>query len=400
MKAILLAAGNSTRTWPILNKNFLNFNGEPLFVQLIKNAQKGGLNEFIIVGQKDNIQAYQDLLCAYDIQASFVIQKNLSQGMAGAILCALETLSLDEEVCVLGGNDLITPTAYEDLFKKSQAFDGGILAKKVEQYFPGGYLSIRDDGVITNIIEKPGEGNEPSSLVNIVAHYFKSAFLLKEKLNKYKSKQEDFYEMPVLQELFKEKKFKAVEYDNLWQAIKYPWHILDMMDCFLGNKNNSIDSSAQISPSATLKGDGIVISKNVRIFENTTIQGPCFIGKKTTIGNNCLIRNSMIGADCSIGFNSEIARSYLASNISTHYAYIGDSVVDDDVNFGAFSCTANLRLDKAFIKVKVKEDRINSQKQKLGAFIGRGAQIGIHAMLMPGTKIAPETFVAPGSVKN
>ena len=399
MKTILLAAGNSSRTWPISNKNFLEFCDIPLFIHLLQNAIKGGLQDFIIVGQEDNIQEYKNITKNYNIQASFVIQENLLQGMAGAILTALDALKKNEEVFILGGNDLIEPSIYKKIIQESINIDGGILAKKVSKYFPGGYLNIKNNNQITSIIEKPEEGNEPSSLVNIVAHYFKSSEKLKEKLFSYKHLSYDFYEVPVLQELFQEGVFRAIEYKGLWQAIKYPWHILDMMNVFLKKQKNFIAPTATIKKNVTIKGSSVVISAGVTVFENTVIQGPCFIGKNTIIGNNCLLRNSMIGSDCSIGFNTEIARSFLSKNISTHYAYIGDSVVDEGVNCGAFSCTANLRLDRSSIKVNIKDERVDSLNTKLGAFIGKGAQIGIHAMLMPGTKIAPNELILPGQHK-
>ena len=395
MKVILLAAGNSSRTFPISNKNFLPFGDIPLFIHLIKNAQKGGLNNFIIVGQEDHIQKYKTILHTFKIHAEFVIQKNLAQGMAGASISALESIDENEEVFLLGGNDLVEPEIYQTIINTSKNADGGILAKQVTRYFPGGYLCIDKHQRITQIIEKPGAGNEPSDLINIVTHYFKSTKKLKAKLHAYQNLNTDFYEK-ALQELFEENHFKAIKYNGQWNTIKYPWHILDMMQTFLEKQETYCSPTATISEKATLKGPRIHISENVTILENTVIQGPCFIGHNTTIGNNCLIRNAMIGQNSSIGFNTEVARSFLSQNISTHYAYIGDSVVDEDVNFGAFSCTANQRLDKANIKMRIKNEKLDSFRAKLGAFVGKGVQIGIHGQLMPGALIAPGETVLPG----
>lgn len=398
MKTILLAAGNSTRTFPISNKNFLEFCDIPLFIHLIQNAIKGGLKDLIIVVQEDNIEDYKKIIQQYNISVDFVIQKKLSQGMAGAILSALSKVEPKEDIFILGGNDLIEKEIYQTIIKSSENADGGILAKHVNQYFPGGYLNVDKNNKITQIIEKPGAGNEPSSLVTIVAHYFKSAANLKKKLFKYKDLNEDYYETKALQEIFKEGNYKAIEYEGSWQTIKYPWHILDMMKSFLDNQKNYISPKADISKNVSLKGANIFISDNVRILENSTIQGPCFIGKNTTIGNNCLVRNSMIGKDCSIGFNTEIARSFLSHSVSTHYAYIGDSVIDGGVNFGAFSCTANLRLDNENIKVEILGDKVDSHCGKLGAFVGKNVQVGIHASLMPGVKLQPGDIVFPGKI--
>ncbi len=397
MKTIFLAAGQSSRTEPISNKNFLEFCGEPLFIKLLKNAKKGGLSDFILVAQESNATKYKKLLNHFKFTAEVVIQKRLEEGQAGGVKIGLKKVPDNEPVFVLGGNDLIAPETYKNIIKQSKGIDGAILAKKIKQYFPGGYLQIDNKKKISRIIEKPGKGNEPSDLINIVAHFFTRAKDFKTALREAKSKNDDVYEI-ALQNLFREKNFIAVEYRDIWKTIKYSWHILDMMDFYLNTQKNYISNTAKIAKNATLKGENIIISDNVKIYENSTIQGPCFIGKNSIIGNNALIRNSMIGSKCTIGFNTEIARSYLAGNITTHFAYIGDSIIDENVNFGAFSCTANLRLDKKNIRVEIRKEKLDSKRRKLGAIVGKGSQIGVHAKLMPGIKLKKDSLVLPGEV--
>ena len=334
-----------------------------------------------------------------NITAEFVLQPNLSDGVAGGVLAGLTKIKKDESVFILGGNDYVDPQIYKSIIEESENFDGGILAKTVDSYFPGGYLNINNQGIIQTIIEKPGIGNEPSNLVNIMAHYFKSAQDLKNALENVKSNTDDLYEM-ALQKLFKTKKFKAVSYKNYWQAIKYPWHILDMKKQIFSNNLNqkNIHPMADISDKATLLGDNIFIDEGVKIMNNATVCGPCYIGKNSIVGQNTLIRESNIGENCIIGFNSEICRSFLANNVSTHSAYIGDSIVDSDVNFGAYAVTTNLRLDKQNIKVKIKKELICTGKQKMGAIIGSGSQIGSGVKIMPGRKIENKSQIYPNTI--
>lgn len=400
MKTIFLAAGSSSRMAPISDKNFLEFCGEPLLIKLLKNAKKGGLKNFIIVANKENKDIIANVLQNFNFIADIVIQENQKEGMAGGVLTGLKKCTPKEEVVLLGGNDAINSSAYKELISLGQKEDGALLAKSVEQYFPGGYLQV-DSGKITSIIEKPGEGNEPSNLVNIVAHYFKVTKNITQKLeSRDLTKDGDAYEQ-ALQELFETQTFKAIEYKGEWHAIKFPHHILEMQDYWLAQlpKEQKIHPSVQVPNTAQIQGENIFIEEGVRIFNNAVICGPCFIGKNSIIGNNALVRASNIGQENEIGFCSEIARSFTAQNVSAHHAYIGDSIIDKNVNFGAFSCTANLRLDKKNIKYNVKKERINSGKDKLGAIIGQETQIGIHAMLMPGCKVDANNFIAPGVVQ-
>jgi UDP-N-acetylglucosamine diphosphorylase / glucose-1-phosphate thymidylyltransferase / UDP-N-acetylgalactosamine diphosphorylase / glucosamine-1-phosphate N-acetyltransferase / galactosamine-1-phosphate N-acetyltransferase len=398
MKTIFLASGRSARMEPLSDKNLLEFCGEPLVLKLLKNAQAGGLENFVVVTNGENTDAIRGILEDHNFPAEIAVQKDLDEGMAGGVTAGLELVNDNEAVFVLGGNDYIEASAYAEVLKKSEGLDGGILAKKVEKYFPGGYLQVSGENKITSIVEKPGEGKEPSDMINIVAHFFSSAGDLKQALEIAKSKKDDVYEV-ALQSLFEEKYFVAVEYSGMWQAVKYPWHVLELGEIFLAQQETNISPVAEIADSAIIKGDGVFIEDGVRIFENAVIQGPCYIGKNAIVGNNALVRNSILGEKCVAGYNTEIARSFLSPNVTTHIAYVGDSIVDRDVNFGAFSCTANLRLDHKTVRVKIKEERVDSLHEKLGAIVGAGAQIGTHAMLMPGVCIGRAKLCPPGEVQ-
>ncbi len=399
-KTIFLAAGTSSRMNPISDKNFLEFCGKPLILHLLENAHKGGLKNFIIVGSDNNVEQIKTLCSQHDFlhNAVITIQPNLEEGMAGGITEGLKSVEDKESVTILGGNDYVNPEIYSQILAQSDGENGGILAKKVTEYFPGGYLSLNTDGNITGIVEKPGEGNEPSDVVNIVVHHFTQAGDLKTALKSAQSSADDIYEV-ALDTLFKSGTYAAVEYDDYWQAIKYPWNVLDMMDLILSNTPSSTAKNAIVAPSANIRGEHVIIDEDAKIYENATIIGPCYIGKGAIVGNNALVRNSVIGQESVAGYNTEIARSYLSKNVTTHVAYIGDSIIDKDVNFGAYSCTANLRLDKRTVRVDVKGSAIDSKKGKLGAIVGAGAQIGIHAALMPGCKVDPGEFIPPHSMQ-
>ncbi len=396
MKTIFLASGRSSRMDPIGDKNLLSFCGKPLIIHLLERAQQAGLENFIVVTNQENQELIKKALSEADFQAEITLQQNLEEGMAGGVSDGLKLVEDDESVMILGGNDCVEVRAYEEVLAAAQNHDGAVLAHKVEQYFPGGYLNVDEHQRITGITEKPGEGNEPSDLVNVVVHCIQQAGALKKELDEI-NKCDDGYEQ-ALQKLFEAKNIQAVAYDGAWQAIKYPWHVLDMMNLLLAEQEAKISPEAEIAKTAVLKGENIVIEDGAKIFDHAVIQSPCYIGKNAIVGNNALVRESCLGAGSGAGYNTEIARSYVAENVTTHMAYVGDSIVDRDVNFGAFSSTANLRLDHKPVKVSIKDQRISSQREKLGAIVGAGAQIGTHAMLMPGCKIAAGGLIQPGAI--
>jgi bifunctional UDP-N-acetylglucosamine pyrophosphorylase/glucosamine-1-phosphate N-acetyltransferase len=399
MKTIIIAAGRSTRMNPLPDKNLLKFCGKPLLWHLLNNLKQGGLTDFIIVANEFNREEITELLQKYGIPAKITVQPNLEDGMAGAVLAGLALVSDDDEVMVHNAQDFVNSKIYHKILLKALECDGVILAKKVSTYFPGGYLQVDENNKILSIVEKPGAGNEPSDLVNIVAHFFKNSRDLKAALASAKSSKDDVYEV-ALQKLFSARNFFAVEYEGNWQAIKYPHHVLDMAKFFLAERcgENFVADSAKISPNAIWNGTGIYIDEGVRVFDHACISGPCFIGKNTVVGNNALVRESIVGENCEIGFCSEIARSFLADNVSIHHAYIGDSIIDSDVNFGAFSVTTNLRLDKKNIKIKIKDELIDTGRQKFGCIVGASSQIGSGAKILPGRTLGKGISLGPNEV--
>lgn len=390
MQVILLCAGTSSRMNPISEKPLLEFCGKTLIEHQLIALKESGFNRFVIVGNKENLPNLEIAAKKVEhIECKFAQQTNMNDGMKGAIeVCKKH---IEKEAFIVNSNDIVEKVAFEQVMEESQKnkYEAVICGKVVEKYFPGGYLSV-NNGLLTDIIEKPGEGNEPSNLVNIVLHYFKDFHNFLTIVEACGNNSDDAYEQ-ALQKLCEEKPVKVVEYSGIWQAIKFPWHILDAQKIFFSNKQY-IHSSAQIAESAVIKGN-VYIDEGVKVFEHATIAGPCYIGKNAVIANNALVRESHIGEGCVIGYSTEIARSYLHKNIWTHSNYIGDSVIDSNVSFGAGTVTGNLRLDEKNISVFVKGERINSEKNKLGSIIGSGTRIGTQCSINPGVKIGCDVFV-------
>jgi bifunctional UDP-N-acetylglucosamine pyrophosphorylase/glucosamine-1-phosphate N-acetyltransferase len=296
----------------------------------------------------------------------------------------------------VSSNDIVDETCYELIkkFLSENSTDSALVGYKVEKYFPGGYLTV-SDGLITSIVEKPGEGNEPSDLVNIVMHLHRDASKFFDALKKVSSDRDDQYEV-ALDSLFSGGvKYHALQYSGFWQPIKYPWHVLKAKDFFLSRIKKSISSSAVIADTAVIHGE-VIIADNVKIFDHAVIQGPAYIGKGSVVATSALVRDSIIGERCVVGFTTEVARSYLADDVWTHKNYIGDSIIDSNCSFGSGTVTGNLRLDESEISVNIKDQKVATGETKLGLICGSGVRCGINTSFMPGIKIGTDSFVGAG----
>jgi bifunctional UDP-N-acetylglucosamine pyrophosphorylase/glucosamine-1-phosphate N-acetyltransferase len=397
MKGVFLCGGVGKRMSPLSEDKFLlKFLGKTLLQHQIEQARDAGLTELVLIGNPDNIDKIKSVVTTISgINLTFAIQQE-PDGMADALLSASALLANDPFVLV-NANDIFDTSAYVQLLDEYQR-DGYsssyLIARHVRDYFPGGYLVVNEDNEIRHIIEKPCRGKEPSNLVNIVVHLHNEPQQLLDYLARTNSTKDDVYEESLKRMIDNDHRMKAVIYTGPWQAIKYPWHVLDAMDYFLGQVKRSVLPSAQISDKAVIDGD-VVIEQNAKVLEGAIIRGPSYIGQNSIIGNGVLVRNSVIGDDCVVGYGTEIKHSYINDNCWFHKNYFGDSVVGNGCSFGAGTITANLRLDEACISVKSGDEKIDTGLNKLGAFIGSGVRTGINVSLMPGVRLGERCFVGP-----
>lgn len=386
IKTLLLAAGSSRRFWPIADKFRLLIAGKALLEHQIDRLRRGGCGDIVCVVGRHNQEWVRGLSPAIT-----TIVQGEDSGMRGALLAALP-LCGNEPVLVVG-NDIVEVDAYRELqekFSRCHHLQGILLAREVEEYFPGGYLTLHNDR-ITAICEKPGEGMEPGNLVNLIAHIHRDASLLLRTLAAMPTSGDDGYER-ALHVLFQSHHFAALPYNGMWFPLKHPWHPLCMLPTILNELSVQIHPTASVHASAVVEGN-VTIEDGVQIFPHATVRGPCFIGKNTIVGNNALLWGSSVGCSCVVGFGTEVKASILGNNIWTHSTYIGDSVVSDNVCFGAGSVTGNFRLDERQISSVVGQEKVQTCRRKLGTMIGGGCRIGMHVSINPGIKIGGGSFV-------
>jgi UDP-N-acetylglucosamine diphosphorylase / glucose-1-phosphate thymidylyltransferase / UDP-N-acetylgalactosamine diphosphorylase / glucosamine-1-phosphate N-acetyltransferase / galactosamine-1-phosphate N-acetyltransferase len=397
LKIVVLCGGIGKRMLPITaDKSLLPFNGMPLIFHQINRAKKCGVNRFLIVTNPGNDTGLRQVVSSIkDISVDFVVQKN-PKGMADALRTAAPKIGYDPFI-LFSADDVFDASLFSLMakqYKSDPAFAVYLAARKVDRYFPGGYLATNNKKEVTGIVEKPRQGEEPSNLVNIVLHLHTMPKILFQYLRKNSSTADDVYEQSLAAMIKDGYKMKAMVYKGEWKSIKYPWHILELMDYFGANLKRSVSPKARIASSAVIDGD-VVIEDNVRILEGAVIRGPSYIGANSVIGNGVLVRESFINKNCVVGYGSEVKHSYISDNCWFHTNYIGDSVIDIDCSFGAGAVTANFRTDEREVKVSIGDQEVDSGHTKLGTFMGKGSRVGVNASIMPGIKIGANCVIGP-----
>jgi UDP-N-acetylglucosamine diphosphorylase / glucose-1-phosphate thymidylyltransferase / UDP-N-acetylgalactosamine diphosphorylase / glucosamine-1-phosphate N-acetyltransferase / galactosamine-1-phosphate N-acetyltransferase len=400
---IILAGGASSRMWPLREKSLIKFGAEPLLISQLRNYEKLGFSDVIIVGNPGNEADIKQLLTTLpaSMNVQFALQES-AKGMGDALLCAAPLVKNPSGAIYINQvHDVVDDVLHESMLKmhKSSAESTYLAGVEMSHYFPGGYLIIDESGRISGIKEKPGAGNEPSRFVNIVVHLHSKADRLFDAIRAEYAKDipsDDHYER-AMDHLMKEIPYRVVGYSGKWDALKFPWHVLDIMERFLSRiKGQTIASDAFVAPTASITGD-VIIEAGAKIFPGAAVVGPAYIGKGVIIGNNALVRHSMVLDKSNVGFTTEVARSYVADGVQMHACRVLDSVFAENVNFSAGCTTANLRIDKGNIPSMIKGNKVYSGRDKFGAVIGRDAFLGVDVMTMPGVKIGERANIGPGT---
>jgi UDP-N-acetylglucosamine diphosphorylase / glucose-1-phosphate thymidylyltransferase / UDP-N-acetylgalactosamine diphosphorylase / glucosamine-1-phosphate N-acetyltransferase / galactosamine-1-phosphate N-acetyltransferase len=196
--------------------------------------------------------------------------------------------------------------------------------------------------------------------------------------------------------------YSQLEKDNiLVNPIVYPWDFHYIVQRILREEltEASVSPNASISKSSIIDGPSI-IEDGVTIDDFCKIKGPTYIGKGSFIGMSSLIRNCMVGNDTRIGFNCEIGRTYLLGRDKIpHQNVIVDSLIGDNVWFGAFSATLNVLFTRNKIPFEIdKGNAIDTGMDHFGAVIGNNCTIGSSVTVFPGKHIHPYTAVPPETI--
>ena len=392
MQAVILAAGESSRFWP-LNKNhksLLKIMGKPLILWCLEGLKKAGVKEVIIVQNKKEEVKKEIGKAPAGLRVKYVIQKK-AKGMGDALWQCRALL--DDCFFLLNAERVDTGEILKSLKKKinSKGCDGVIAGQKTNIPSLFGIAKLKGDRVL-GIIEKPKKEKEASK-IRVVGAYL----LRKEILGVMKRANFDLEKSISL--YAKNHNIKLALLSKEAPSLKYPWHLFDiekyLFDKFLQKK---IDKSLKRKKNVVIEGK-VFIGKNVKVFENAVIKGPCYIGPNSTIGNNALVRDySNIEDSCVIGANAEITRCIFQRDNHIHSGFFGDSIFDIGCRVGAGTVTANVRFDRGEIKPEVKRERINTGKKALGAIVGENSKIGVRASLMPGIFIGSQSTIGPSSL--
>jgi glucose-1-phosphate thymidylyltransferase len=315
MNVIIPMAGMGKRLRPhtlTTPKPLLPVAGKPIVQHLVEDIVRVShqkVNEIAyVVGQFGEEAENKLLAVAKSLGAKGSIHyQDQALGTAHAILCAQNVLEGPVTVA-------FADTLFRADFALDNSVDGVLWVQKIADPRQFGVVIVNEQGVITGFSEKPQ--TFVSDLAMIGIYYFKNGAQLKTELQyliDHHITNGGEYQLP-----------DALR-NMMSKGLKFaPGAVNDWMDC--GNKDAMVETNQKMlgylpsqSPSPS----------NLTIQESTIVQ-PCFIG------NNVVLKNSVVGPFVSLGDETVIENAEVTNSIILRGAKIKNAVLTNSM-IGSFA---------------------------------------------------------------
>ena len=391
MQAVILAAGESSRFWPLNNrhKSLVKIMGRPLIAYLIDDLRRAGIKDIIIVQspKKDIERKLKDKFIKY------VIEKKAA-GTGNALLSA-EKLVKEDQFFLFNADDSDVKEAVAPIlsrFKKGKS-KLILLASKTKTPWLFGILKMKGDRVL-EIVEKPKPGKEPSNLKNDNLFFLpKDFFSYLKRVSSH-----PFSLIRALNLYARQKPIEAIINKKETISLKFPWHVFPILEAKLKDLKKFRSKSVVLGKNVVILGS-VFIGQGTRIGANTVIHGPCYIGKDCQIGDGNVLRGPVnLENNIKTGALFEIKNSLVGSGTHFHSGYLGDSLVGANCRVGGGFISANRRIDRKNIFSTVKQEKIDTSLTHFGTVIGDNTKLGVKTAIMPGVFIGSDCLIGPGSV--
>ena len=387
IQAVIMAAGKSTRTWPltltkpkpllkVMNKEIIKHN---------LDALQGLVGEVIIIVGFKKEMIIEEIGHKYGkLKIRYAEQK--TQLGTGHALKYVEKL-IKGKFIVMGGDDIFSKKDIKACLRHKYA----VLGCKVEDPGRFGVFVVKGKEV-KKVVEKPKKF--VSDIANAGLYVFdKSVFKFKLR----KSQRGEYEIIDYINALIKKEKVVCENVKGRWLSVGYPWDLIEANNVLVSEIKNDI--KGRIEKNVIVKGK-LIVGKGTEILSGTYIKGNVIIGENCLIGPNCYLRgNTSIGDGCHIGQAVEIKNSVIMDNAKVpHLSYIGDSVIGENSNLGAGTITANLKHDNKNVRSVVKGKIVDTGRRKFGTIIADDVHTGIKTTIYPGRKIWPGVSTLPGEI--
>jgi UDP-N-acetylglucosamine diphosphorylase/glucosamine-1-phosphate N-acetyltransferase len=400
MKAVVLAAGEGTRMWPLAAtkpKHLLPIAGKPIISYILKALAENSVTDVVlIVGFKRGlIESALGDGANFGVHIQYVNQPRWT-GTASALKLARHAVG-NQPFLAIYGDLWVNKSAVQAVVEASKECSKVMGVVRVDNPSEFGVVTLRGERLAA-IREKPSKSTQSEGWVNSGIYVLdEEVFRAIEKTPK--SQRAEYELTSSLQYLLDHggEILGAVIGREDWMDIGRPWELLEANERVLANLPHRVNGT--VEQGAVMKGP-IWLEESASIKSGSYIEGPVYVGRESRIGPNARIRPSTsIENNVLVGTSCEVKNSIIMAGTRVpHLSYVGDSIIGENCNLAAGTITGNIRLDQETLSLKVKGRLQNTRRKKLGVIMGDAVQTGINVNLMPGVRIGSGSFIGPGTI--
>jgi bifunctional UDP-N-acetylglucosamine pyrophosphorylase/glucosamine-1-phosphate N-acetyltransferase len=411
MQAVIMAAGKSTRTYPLTltqPKPLIQIVNKPILAHQLDQLVGLVKEVILIVGYRSKMildhfgYSYQGITLKYVEQ-----REQLGTGHAAMQVRPY----IRDRFILMNGDDLYARQDIEACLR----YPYSVLGKKITDDLRKWGVIIVENGLVKDIVEKSESHRNNIANVGIVNV---GVYVLDKRIFDIldtipKSPRGEYEITEAIIRLAQTVEVHCPTVKGYWLPVGYPWHILNANDFMLKQRFEEIICDKVISGASSKQGrirgiieegvrcdgnifleedsiirQGTYIQGNVYIEKGCVIGPNCYITGNTSIGQNCciehgvVVENSVIGQQCQIGPSCHISHSVLGENVLTEHG----------------TSTMSVPIKTQTVTSVINREAITSDRKRFGVILGNHVHLQPHVVTYPGVKIAPDILVPPGTV--
>ena len=178
MQAVVIAAGESSRFWPLSNGNHKSqvlLLGKPVIYWTIKGLAENGITDIVVVCRADSsMQEIEESTRNLQVELRFVVQQEAS-GTGNALYQAKEYIT--QPFILIWPNKVNSGSIVKEVIKVQEQNDADVVFVGAKTSTPQDYGIIKFNGdQVEEIVEKPDPNTAPSDVKAIGVYFLKPDF--------------------------------------------------------------------------------------------------------------------------------------------------------------------------------------------------------------------------------
>ena len=304
MQALILAGGEGTRLRPLtytVPKPVLPLAGRPHVAYVIDWLVRHGVDD-VVVSCGHLAEGMRRALAELEpgVEIRYAEEPD-ARGTAGAIRFAEDMLG--ERFLVLNGDVLcdLDLTALMEQHERTRA-RATIALYPVEDPSGYGLVHRRDDGEITEFLEKPSPEQIDTDEINAGAYLLERSVL-----ERIPPERAVSIEREVFPELIGDGLY-GIRLEGYWIDIGTPDRFLEANWDILEGRVETVISEQLDAP--------IMVGEDCEISPGAELRAPCVIGRDSSIGSDAVIERSVLLPGCTVGEGARLSDSILSGGVT------------------------------------------------------------------------------------